>query len=250
VPDGVHIDRRGAIRVLRFDRPEKKNAITGGMYEKLAEALEEASRDDDAGACVFLGSQGVFTAGNDIADFLRGGSRDGLGKPVVRFLRALATCDRPLFAGVDGPAVGVGTTLLLHCDYVLATPQALFRTPFTQLGLVPEAASSLLGPRLLGHARAFELLVMGRDLDAQAAKDAGLVNAIVGQDDLEDRILAAAERLAAMPRQAVLASRRLLKGDTSEILARIDEEAALFAERLASHEAQAAFAAFMQKGRS
>jgi enoyl-CoA hydratase/carnithine racemase len=248
--DGVRIDRHGAIRVLRFDRAEKKNAITDAMYEKLAEALDEASRDDGIGACVFLGSPGVFTAGNDIADFLNGMSGGGLGAPVLRFLRALATCDRPLFAGVDGQAVGVGATLLLHCDYVLATPQALFRTPFTQLGLVPEAASSLLGPRLLGHAPAFELLVMGRDLDAQAAKDAGLVNAIVPQDELEDRIIEAAGKLAAMPRQAVLASRRLLKGDPAEILARIDQEAALFAERLASREAQAAFAAFMQKGRS
>jgi enoyl-CoA hydratase/carnithine racemase len=138
----------------------------------------------------------------------------------------------------------------MHCDYVLATPRAVFHTPFTDLGLVPEAGSSLLAPTVMGHARAFELLVMGRQFDAQAALLAGLVNAIVAPAEIEAAILAAARALAAKPREAVLAARRLLKGDSVKILARIEKEAEVFAERLASREAQAAFAAFLQKGKS
>ena len=178
--EGIRVERDGALQILRFDRPQKKNAITGAMYDGFADALEEASRDEAIGVSVFLGSPGVFTAGNDIGDFIRMVSEGrGLGDSILRFLRAVATFDRPLLAGVDGLAVGVGTTLLMHCDYVLATPRALLRTPFVALGLVPEAASSLLAPRIMGHARAFELLVMGRDLDAEAARAAGLVNAVV-----------------------------------------------------------------------
>lgn len=248
--EGIRIARDGAVAVVRFDRPEKKNAVTSGMYTALAEALEGADHDDGVGACVFLGSPGAFSAGNDIADLARMASEGGLGEPVLRFLRALARADRPLLAGVDGLAVGLGTTLLFHCDYVLATPASLFRTPFTALGLVPEAASSLLAPRLMGHARAFQLLVMGDDLDCQAAKDAGLVNGIIASDGLEPAIMAAAHKLAAKPREVVLASRRLLKGDPEPVLARIEAEAEIFAERLRSREAQAAFAAFVQKGKS
>jgi enoyl-CoA hydratase/carnithine racemase len=249
--EGVRIGRDGPVQILRFDRPEKKNAITGAMYDALADALEAASRDDAIGVSVVLGSPEVFTAGNDIGDFIRMVSQGAaFGEPILRFLRALATHDRPLLAGVDGLAVGVGTTLLLHCDYVLATPRSLLRTPFTGLGLVPEAASTLLAPRVIGHARAFELLVMGQDFGADRALSAGLVNAVVAPEALEPQLLAAARELAARPRQAVLASRRLLKGDPAEILARIDAEAALFAERLASREAQEAFAAFMGKGKS
>jgi enoyl-CoA hydratase/carnithine racemase len=168
----------------------------------------------------------------------------------LRFLRALATVDRPLLAGVDGPAVGIGTTLLLHCDYVIASEQAVLRTPFLDLGLVPEAGSSLLAPRQMGYQRAFELLVLGRDFRAADALAAGLVNEIVYPDNLEARTLEVAQALAAKPRQALLASRRLLKGDPAEILQRIEAEAEIFAERLASPEAQASFARFMQKERS
>lgn len=253
--DGIRIERDGAVLALRFVRPEKKNAITQAMYETMASALEAASRDDGIGVCVLLGSPGIFSAGNDIADFLRAGSAEagtaandaaGMGA-VLRFLRALTLLDRPLFAAVDGLAVGVGATLLFHCDHVLVTPRTVLRAPFTALGLVPEAASSLLAPRLMGHARAFELLVMGRDLDAEAAVAAGIVNAIVPEPDLVPRILTAAADLAEQPREAVIASRRLLKGETAEILTRIDVEAELFTGRLASREAQTAFGAFMRK---
>ncbi len=247
---GIRIERDGPVQILRFDRPDKKNAITGAMYAALAEALKAASADDAIAVSVFLGSPGFFTAGNDIGDFIRSATEGhGIGEPALRFLRALATHDRPLMAGVDGPAFGIGATLLLHCDYVLATPRTVLKTPFTDLGLTPEAASSLLAPRLLGHSRAFELLVMGRALDAEVALNAGLLNAVVDPDQLEPRILETAHELAAKPRDAVLASRRLLKGDTAAILARIEAEATLFAERLQSSEAQAAFAAFISKSK-
>ena len=248
--EGVRIERDGPVQILRFDRPEKRNAITGAMYSALAEALEAASGDDAIGVSVVLGSPEIFTAGNDIGDFVRMASEGGLGAPILRFLRALAVHDRPLLAGVDGLAVGIGTTLLLHCDYVLATPRSVFRTPFAALGLVPEAASSLLAPRVMGHQRAFELLVMGRDFDADRALRAGLVSGLVKPNGVEPEILAAARAVARLPREAVLASRRLMKGDPAEILSRIEQEAELFAERLVSREAQAAFASFLGKGKS
>lgn len=245
---GVHIKRDSALLLLRFNRADKKNAITQTMYLALAEALEAANRDDGIGVCVILGSPRIFTAGNDIGDFLRAGADgEGIGA-VLRFLHALASLDRPLLAALDGLAVGIGATLLLHCDYVLATPRSVLRTPFTALGLVPEAGSSLLGPRIMGHARAFDLLVMGEDFGAEAALTAGIVNAIVPEDRLEAAILERAHMLAAKPRDAVLAARRLLKGDPAEILARMAEEAELFVQRLASAEAKAAFAAFLTTG--
>lgn len=248
VIDGIRLAAEGPIRILRFDRPEKKNAITSAMYAALAAELEAASSDEAVGAVVLFGEPGVFTAGHDIGDFLAmAAEARGLAAPVLRFLRALASLDRPLLAGIDGIAVGIGATLLFHCDYVLATPRSMLRTPFTALGLTPEAASSLLAPRVMGTARAFELLVMGADFDAEAAKAAGLVNAVVGPAELEALTLGAARRLCGLPRGAVLAARRLLKGSSAEILARIEAEAEIFAERLASAEAQAAFAAFLDR---
>jgi enoyl-CoA hydratase/carnithine racemase len=248
--NGVAVSREGAVQIIRFVRPEKKNAINAAMYAAMTEALEAASRDDAIAVSVFLGAPEIFCAGNDIADFIRAASEGREIEGVAGFLKALATAGRPLMAGVDGLAVGIGTTMLMHCDHVLATPRAVFRTPFTALGLLPEAASSLIGPRLMGHRRAFELLVMGRDMDAEAARAAGLVNHVVAPEALEDAVLAAARHLAGLPREAMLASRRLLKGDSGEILTRIEEEIALFAERLKSPEAQAAFQTFMQKGKS
>jgi enoyl-CoA hydratase/carnithine racemase len=152
-------------------------------------------------------------------------------------------------AGVDGAAIGVGTTLLMHCDHVVASNRSVFMTPFVDLGLVPEAASSLLAPRLMGHVRAFELLVMGNQLTAEGALEAGLINRIVAPDMVEATAREAAAAIAAKPRQSLLTARRLIKGDPADILARIEAEAECFAERLTSAEAQAAFTAFMQKGK-
>jgi enoyl-CoA hydratase/carnithine racemase len=247
--EGVEISRDGAVQVIRLARVDKKNAITSAMYDAMADALEAANKSDDIAVSVFLGAPEIFSAGNDIADFIRAVTEGSSTGGATRFIRGLATADRPMMAGVDGLAVGIGTTLLLHCDYVLATRNARMRTPFVALGLVPEAASSLIAPQLMGYCRAFEMLVMGRDLDAEAAKAAGLVNAIVPPESLEAQVLDAAHALAKLPREAVLASRRLMKGSADEIVVQIEKEWSVFAERLKSPEAQAAFAAFMGKGK-
>ena len=167
----------------------------------------------------------------------------------MRFLYALARCEKPLVAAVQGNAVGVGTTMLMHCDHVVAADNAHFSTPFVGLGLVPEAGSSLIAPRLMGQVRAFSLLVMGRPLAAEAAQAAGLVNTVVAADAVEDEAIKAAREIAALPPQGVVASRRLMRGLPDEIVQRIDEEAELFKTRLQSPEARAAFEAFMMRKR-
>ena len=247
----IDITCTGSVQTLRFVRPEKKNALTLDMYDALAGALEAANGDDGIAVNLILGSPGIFTGGNDIGDFMRiAAEGQGLGTTILRFLRALARSEKPIVAGVDGAAIGIGTTLLMHCDHVVVSDRSVFMTPFVDLGLVPEAASSLIAPRLMGHVRAFELLVMGQEFSAQAALQAGLVNCVVAPDALEDAANKAAAAIAAKPRRAMLMARRLIKGDPADILARIEAEAECFAERLTSAEAQAAFSAFMQKGKT
>lgn len=243
---GIAVERRGDVRLIRFARPEKKNAITADMYEAMASTLEDVGRDETIAAVVFLGESGVFSAGNDIGDFLRMAERQSeTQSEVVRFLKALARCEVPMLAGVDGLAVGIGTTLLLHCDLVIAAETSTFRTPFVDLGLVPEAASSLIGPQMMGRRWAFELLVAGAPFDAKRAYEAGIVNRIVAPDRVEPEILAAAEAIAAKPRNAVRLSRNLLRGDVDAVLERIEVEVELFGQCLSSPEAQAAFASFV-----
>jgi enoyl-CoA hydratase/carnithine racemase len=244
----VEITRRDGAQVIRLTRAAKRNALTGAMYAAITDALGEGDRDRAIVAHVMLGSDGIFTAGNDIADFLataRGA--DGLAAEVVRFVRALPTVAKPIIAGVDGPAIGIGTTLLLHCDLVYATPGASFATPFLDLGLVPEAGSSLLMPARMGYARAFEMLVLGEIFAAERARGAGLVNAIVPTAELDETVMASARRLAAKPPEALAAARRLMRGDPSAIIACIDAETSAFRERLASAEAVEAFEAFLEK---
>ncbi len=239
---------RDGVQTYRFNRPDKKNALLSAMYIAMTEALECGDASPDVVAHVFIGSGGVFSAGNDIGEFMeraRGGS--SLGAPVLNFIRNLPRIKKPVIAAVDGLAVGIGTTLLFHCDLVYATPAASLRTPFLDLGLVPEAGSSLLAPLRLGYARAFELLVLGEPFSAERAREAGLVNAIVPADQLEATALKAAHRLAAKAPEALAISRRLLRGDPEAIVARIDEEAAVFGKLLSSPEAREAFTAFLEK---
>jgi enoyl-CoA hydratase/carnithine racemase len=244
----VEIGVVDGVQVIRFARPDKKNALTTAMYEAMNAALERAESSADVVAHVFIGSGGVFTAGNDIADFQqRAAGRGELTAPVVKFIRTLPQIKKPVIAAVDGLAVGIGTTLLFHCDLVYATATAALLTPFLNLGLVPEAGSSLLAPQRMGYARAFELLVLGEPFTADRAVAAGIINAIVPADELEQSALAAAAKLAAKPPEALSLSRRLMRGDPSAILARIDEEVRVFDERLRSAEAQEAFSAFMEK---
>jgi enoyl-CoA hydratase/carnithine racemase len=248
--DLVTVTDDGPVRTVRMNRPEKKNALTMAMYDALAAGIEGAGPEPALRCVLIAGAPTVFCAGNDIGDFLVAAGQGGeLGAPILRFLYALAHCEKPLVAAVQGNAVGVGTTMLMHCDHVVASSEARFSTPFVSLGLVPEAASSLLAPRLMGQARAFSLLVMGKPLNADEAKAAGLVNTIAAPDAVEAEAMKAARHIAGLPPQAVVASRRLMRGAPDEIVARIDEEAVAFKTRLQSAEAQAAFTAFMMRKR-
>jgi len=246
--DLVIVRDDGPIRTLRMNRPDKKNALTLAMYEAMSAALESAGSSPALRCVVIAGAPGAFCAGNDLADFLAMvENAEGLAAPILRFLHALARAEKPLVAAVSGLAVGIGTTMLLHCDHVVAGSDARFSTPFVQLGLVPEAGSSLIGPRRFGHARAFALLAMGRPLDAAAAHAAGIVNTVVAPAEVDAEAMKAAREIAALPAEALAASRALLRGTPDEIVARIDEEAAEFKRRLASPEARAAFEAFFKR---
>jgi enoyl-CoA hydratase/carnithine racemase len=244
----VDVKDDGGIRIVRMNRPDKKNALTGAMYDAMAAALTATKSDQSIRCVLFAGAPGAFCAGNDLDEFRQAAAEgEGLGDGVLRFLHALAYCERPLVAAVDGIAVGVGTTMLLHCDYVVASTTARFATPFVGLGLVPEAASTLLAPRLMGPRRAFAMLVMGEPLDAMRAREIGLVNTVADGSDVETQALAAARRIAALPPEAVLASRRMIRGEPEELAERIDLEADFFRERLQSPEAKAAFEAFFNR---
>lgn len=248
MPD-IIVANDGSVRTIRMNRPEKKNALTLAMYDAMTAAIEDAGTTDSVHCLLIAGAPDVFCAGNDLNDFVTMARTGSLGAPIVRFLHALARCQKPMVAAVSGAAVGVGTTMLLHCDQVIAGDNAVLLTPFVSLGLLPEAGSSLLAPRLMGHARAFSLLVMGKSLTAAQAKDAGIVNAVVPAADLDAQALAAAREIAALPPESVMAARRLMRGSVEEIVARIDEEVEAFKARLASPEAQKALAAFLTRKR-
>jgi enoyl-CoA hydratase/carnithine racemase len=248
VADLVTISDDGRVRIVRMNRPEKKNALTVPMYEAMADAIEGAGADPALRCVVIAGVPGAFCAGNDLQDFLAASHHaEGLAPPLLRFLVALARAETPLVAAVSGLAVGIGTTMLLHCDHVVASSDARFSTPFVHLGLVPEAASSLLGPRRMGHARAFALLAMGRPLDAAGALAAGIVNTVAAPADVDAEAMKAAREIAALPAEALAATRRLLRGSPAAAVARIEQEADLFGVRLSSAEARAAFEAFLTR---
>jgi enoyl-CoA hydratase/carnithine racemase len=248
--DLVLVTDDGPVRTVRMNRPEKKNALTVPMYAALVDALAGAGASAATRVIVIAGAPGAFCAGNDLQDFLNATQNaEGLAPPLIGFLYALARAEKPLVAAVSGLAVGIGTTMLLHCDHVVAASDARFSTPFVHLGLVPEAASSLLAPRRMGHARAFSLLAMGRPLDAAGGLAAGLVNTVVAPGEVEAEAMKAAREIAALPAQALAATRRLLRGSPDEVIRRIDEEAAEFKRRLGSPEAKAAFEAFLARKR-
>ncbi|MEJ2435968.1 MAG: enoyl-CoA hydratase-related protein, partial [Pseudolabrys sp.] len=216
------------------------------MYQALTAALGE--RREDLRCILILGNESGFTAGNDIGDFLAASAQGGeLGAPTADFLHVLAGCETPIVAAVSGAAVGIGVTMLMHCDHVVAASDARLSTPFVALGLLPEAGSTLIAPRLMGYARAFELLVMGHPLSAEEAKAAGLVNRVVASAELEAAALAAAREIAALPPESVSMARQLMRGALDQTLARIDREVEIFRERLGSPEAIAAFKAFLAR---
>jgi enoyl-CoA hydratase/carnithine racemase len=243
-------EQRGAVQVIRMNRPDKKNALTRPMYAAMSAALIAGDADPGIRCHVFLGVPGAFCAGNDLGDFLAIAQGEDGGAEVWDFLDALAGARKPIVSGVDGIAVGIGTTLNLHCDLTFATPRTEFRTPFVDLGLVPEAGSSLLAPLLIGRQQAFSLLALGEGLSAERARALGMIYEVVAEDELEAAVFAAAERIASKPAQAVRITRDLILAPREAVLARIREEGALFAERLKSDEAKAAFLAFMARKKS
>lgn len=231
---------------IEFHRKDKKNALTAPMYTDLTHTLNRAKNDDDIYVVLFKGSRDCFCAGNDIADFLEQPVLEE-GSPVLNFLKELGNFNKPLVAAVSGPAVGIGTTLLLHCDLVYATNQTYFSLPFVDLGLCPEAGSSYLLPRQIGYAQAAELLLLAEPFDAAKAKELGIINDVVAVDTYYDVAQEKAEKLAAKPVHALRVSRQLLRSNSGLVSQAIEREARSFSELLKSDEAKAIFKQFLNK---
>jgi enoyl-CoA hydratase/carnithine racemase len=250
MPGHIIVTDEGATRVITLRRPDKKNAITQSMYRDMSHAIDTAQNNPAIRCMIITGGSGVFTAGNDVDDFLKEGTAEE-GAPrasnAVKFLYSLAHNVKPIIASVDGVAIGIGTTMLFHCDYVLASTAATFSTPFIQLGLVPEGASSLLMPRTMGYQRAFAMLVMGRTFTAEQAETAGFVNVVVSPGHTETEARKVARDICKLPAEAVAISRKLLRLPPEELTRRIDQESHLFGERMRSKEAVAAFKAFVER---
>jgi len=248
VSELLNITTDNRICKIFLNRPDKKNALTLAMYEGLTRALMNADADPDVRVIMLDSDNDSFCSGNDIADFIAAASRpDAVAAPLL-FLQTIASLAKPVIAVVPGAAVGIGSTILLHCDLVIASDEARFQLPFARLGLVPEGGSSLLLPQLVGHRRAFELLVMGETFSADTARELGLVNRVVMHSRLHDLALLDAEKLAAMAPGAVQQSKAMLRSHVqTQLDAVLTEEVKLFAARLQSAEAAEALQAFMQK---
>ncbi len=235
------------IQTITFDRPAKKNAITAAMYQAMADALRGAEADSAVRVVLFAGHPQIFTAGNDLDDFLNNPPH-GDASPVFQFLAAISTATKPVVAAVRGAAVGIGTTLLLHCDLVYAGRSAKFSLPFAQLGLCPEAASSLLLPMMVGYHHAAEKLLLGESFGADEAAAMGLVNRVLDDEAVLDHARAQAARLAALPASSIRATKRLIKGDLAgDVAARMQVEGEQFRAMLGAPEAREAFNAFFEK---
>ncbi|PVE41020.1 enoyl-CoA hydratase [Limnohabitans planktonicus] len=240
----THTD--AGVMTITFNRLDKKNSITSSMYAAMADAVAQAVTDAAVKVVVFQGHESIFSAGNDIGDFLNQ-PPSTQESPVFRFLRGIATFEKPLLAAVAGPAVGIGTTMLFHCDLVYAGDNAAFSMPFVNLGLCPEAASSLLVPRMFGYHRAAEALLLGEPFFAEAAQEVGLVNRVVPPTEVNGYAQAQARKLAAKPLSSLIETKRLMKGDTQAVLQKMAEEGASFGRMLQEPAAKEAFGAFMEK---
>jgi enoyl-CoA hydratase/carnithine racemase len=235
------------VATLEIARPQKKNAITLAMYEAMTAAIVAAVADDAVRALLITGQPGIFTSGNDLEDFMQR-PPTGEDSPVFRFMQVLAACDKPVVVAVSGAAIGIGTTMLLHCDLVYVSDEARFAMPFVALGLVPEFASSLLLPRLVGHARAAEKLLLGEPFTAAEAVSLGIANAALPAGEVLAHARGMAVRLTHLPPGAVRDTKRLLRAGSKDGIARaMQAEAAIFSERLASPEAKEAFTAFFAR---
>jgi enoyl-CoA hydratase/carnithine racemase len=242
----IRIQDKDGVRTIAFARPEKKNAITGAMYLKIVEALSQSEADPAIKVVLFASTNENFTAGNDVGDFAAN-PPSGADAPVVQLLKLLCELKKPVVAAVPGLAIGIGTTLLLHCDLVYASDTAKFKMPFVDLGLVPEAGSSQLLVQLMGHQRAAELLLLGESFDAERALSLGIVNRVVPQTELLSLARAKAAELAAKPTNALIASKALMKRAPEPLWDRVERELVVFTEALNSPEAKAAFARFLSK---
>ncbi len=241
------------VATIEIARPEKKNALTQVMYSAMADALAAANTDTAVRAVLITGQPGCFTSGNDIEDFMQrppGAGSDGTTSPVARFMQALLDCEKPVVAAVTGAAVGIGSTLLLHCDLVYVSDEARLAMPFVSLGLVPEYASSLVVPLLMGHAKAAEKLLLGEPFSGSDAVDCGIANAVLPAGEVVNHARRMAERFNHLPPSAVRETKRLMRAPRREQVQQVmTAEGALFAQRLRSPEAAEAFQAFFQKRR-
>jgi enoyl-CoA hydratase/carnithine racemase len=243
----VLISKANGILTITFNRPDKKNAITAAMYQTMADALKDAECDAGVRAILFTGKSEIFTAGNDLDDFLKNPPQS-TKSPVYQFIQDLSHATKPVIAAVSGLAVGIGTTLLLHCDLVYAADNAKFSMPFAKLGLCPEFASSLLLPQIAGYQRAAEKLMLGEAFSAQEACAMGFVNKILPSAEVLAFAQGQAAKLVALPTSSLQATKRLMKGkQIAAIEAKIEEESTLFSEMLLSKEAKEAFTAFFEK---
>lgn len=245
---GTHVlqQRDETLLLLKINRPDKKNALTLEMYQALIDGLAEAELDDGVRVVVISGTADCFTSGNDILDFMAAAGQPEKAALPLKFLQTISTFSKPIIAAVEGAAVGIGTSMLLHCDLVFCRETSRFQLPFARLGLVPEGGTSLLLPQQLGHRLAFELLVLGNAVDGVRAAELGLVNYVVNEP-LADA-LKTARQLSCLPPQAVVQSKQMLKGHHQELLQTVlIEEVEQLAARLSSAEAKEAFAAFIEK---
>jgi enoyl-CoA hydratase/carnithine racemase len=248
--ENLSVDFGDGVQLIRFDRAEYSNALTADMFDAASDAISIGERDSRVRTFLICGMPGVFTAGHDTGEISRFITEGNFGASAVRFFKTMATVDKPIIAAVDGVAFGIGTTMLLLCDFVVASEWAIFSAPFVDIGTAPEAGSSLLAPHLMGYHRAFELIVMGEQFDAHRAFEAGLVNKVVPPEEVDNAALGFARALAARPPEAVRLARRLLRGgDRRDVLQRIDQEAAAFVELLRSPAARDALIAFVEKKR-
>jgi enoyl-CoA hydratase/carnithine racemase len=247
MPD-IEVERQGTVLHIAINRPAKKNALTGDMYTALSQAVEDGDADPDVRVLLLYGKGDGFTAGNDLHDFMQRPWKGDAMPPAVRFMRAVAGTGKPVVAAVHGMAIGIGTTILLHCDLVYAAGNAVFNMPFVNLGIVPEAGSSVLLPALIGRQRAAELLLLCAPLTAQRAYEMGMVNAVVDGEALLPTAIAVCQQLAAKPQKALLASKQLLNRPLqSEVERAMREEVEVLAERLGSPETKEALSAFLEK---
>ncbi|MGN8060665.1 enoyl-CoA hydratase [Ralstonia sp. 22111] len=245
----IRTETADGVLTLTFDRLDRKNAITAAMYQTLADALVAAETDPAIRVIVLAGHESVFTAGNDLEDFMKNPPKDE-SAPVHQFLKAISRATKPLIASVSGAAVGVGTTMLLHCDLVYASETAKLSMPFAQLGLCPEAASSLLLPQLAGYHRAADKLLFGEPFDANEARELGLVNRVLPAGELDAFVRTQARKLTLLPPASLRATKRLMKeGATPQIAERMSVEGKQFGEMLRAPEAREAFTAFFEKRR-